>query len=226
MPGDLVVDGLVEQIDGEVDLRLEDHLIGNASGLTTRGIFGPGLRQVEREVDRQVLCPCRYAEAHADLTVGDLTGRSRVLTLDADRVLSLLEEPRVVDDPRGHGFLLLQSFDPVPCSLPPHETVAPRTAPDEVQQAVVHPFALPLVARRACCDRFDALSFAVADESERVGRERGALLAALQVLADPLVEELVHPSVHIRAHLEGHGPTHSHSFDKWDQFQTSIWRAQ
>lgn len=41
-------------------------------------------------------------QAHADLPIGKLTSRARVLALHADGTGLLLEEAGIVDDPRGH----------------------------------------------------------------------------------------------------------------------------
>src|SRR5262249_19078408 len=166
----------------------EDDVVRDPSLSPSSGIFRPQLRQVECEVDWYMLGSRRDAEADADLAVGDLTSGLGVLALNADRMFTLLQEPRVVDDPRRDGLLLLQRFDRVFRTLPPHETVAPRTAADEVQEIVVHPLAHPLIAGYARGDRLDALALALPDDSERVGRERSPLFRTTKVLADPLVE--------------------------------------
>jgi hypothetical protein len=136
------------------------------------------------------------------LAVAHLSQRARVLPLHAHRVLSLLGKPGVVDDPCRNGLLFLERLDDVPRGLPPHAEVIPRTEPKEIQEPCLHPLArrprtlLLEAARRASCDRLDALALALAEDALRVQRERLLLLAPGKVLTDPAMEKLTQPALH------------------------------
>ncbi len=74
------------------------------------GRHGPPTRRASRQparprerdlpADRDVGRPRGDAQADGDLAVGDLARRTRVLPLHAHRARPLLEEPRVLEDPR------------------------------------------------------------------------------------------------------------------------------
>jgi hypothetical protein len=64
-------------------------------------IVGPGFGQIERPVDEGVTVPGHVGREHADLAVGDLAGRARVLARDAAGALALLEKAGLVEDQHG-----------------------------------------------------------------------------------------------------------------------------
>jgi len=72
------------------------------------------LRRPHSRRSRSLLRSGRGAEAHGGLAVRNLSCRTGVLPLNADRVLALFQEPGVVDDPRGDGFTALHRGDGVP----------------------------------------------------------------------------------------------------------------
>ena len=155
-----------------LDLRLESQLFRDPGGGAPRGILGPGRRQVEREVDGQVLGAGRDTEAHADLTIGNLARRARVLALHADRTGPLLEEACVVDDPGRHLLSpRAQRRESVPCDHPPHGVVVPARPREEVEELVVRVLRFRLVAARARRDRLDALALPLAEDAEGVHGE-------------------------------------------------------
>jgi hypothetical protein len=73
--------------------------------------------------------------------------------------------------------------DRITTRLAPHVAVAPSPLANKVQQPIVHSVALLLIATCASGNRLDTLTLAVAEQSERVRRERGALILATNVLA-------------------------------------------
>lgn len=115
------------------------------------------------------------------------------MPLDAYRVLSLFQEARVVDDPRRDRLALLDLLDGVPRGREPHGSIVPRSASEEVQQLVLNALGLLGVGARACGDRLGALALAVAENAERVHRERLALAPVFQMHADAISEELFEP---------------------------------
>src|SRR5262249_12625745 len=123
---DTVGDGTLEHLNRQLGFCLEDDLVRNACFSTTVRCARPTLGEVQFEVDRQVLCRGRPAEAHADLTVGDLPCGARVLPLNSDRVRPLFEETRVVDDPGVDGLPGVQGLDPVLGRLSTNVAIAPR----------------------------------------------------------------------------------------------------
>ena len=211
---DLVVDRARDEVERQVELRLEHEVDGDPRLLPSRGVVGPRLGHVESEVDRDVLVLRRDRQAHADLAVADLSEGARVLALHAHRVLPLLRKARVVDDPGRDRLLLLQFLDDVPRSLPPHASVVPRAVPEEVEEPSLHALAqhpglyrrvLVVASRRARRDGLDALALAVSQDAVRVQRERLLLLASRKVTPDPGVEKLSKPALHRAVVRERHG---------------------
>ncbi len=140
---------------------------------------------IELEIDGQVLGPRGDAEADADLTVGDLPCRARVLALHADGVTALLEEAGVVDDPGLDGLALVHGIERIARCDPAHFSVAPPRVADEVQKALMGGVHLPRVAANESSHRLDALALGVAEQPHRVDREGGAVLGIPEHLADP-----------------------------------------
>jgi hypothetical protein len=106
------------------------------------------------------------------------------LPLDADGVLALLEESRVVDGPDGHGVLLLRSLNCVARGRTSHFSVAPGRFANEVEESIMAALHVLRLAERSGCDGLDALPLALAQDAESVGHEGLALLGSSQVLTD------------------------------------------
>src|SRR6266542_7061159 len=82
-----------------------------------------------------VLRRCCDAEAHAELTVGDLSRRTRVLPLHPNRMRPLLEKTRVVDHPRRDRFSFAQRLQRVARRLQANRMIAPAAAPQRSADA-------------------------------------------------------------------------------------------
>ena len=78
-------------------------------------VVGPGLGQVQRPIDEGVATAGHVRREHADLAVGDLAGRARVLAGHPAGRLALLEKASLVN--HQHGIRLGQGLDHVV----PHE---------------------------------------------------------------------------------------------------------
>src|SRR6201996_2951390 len=207
-PGDLVERGLLDHAEREVVLRLEDRVRRDPGLLPSLGVLRPRLGQEQREVDREVLRGRRNAQAHRHLAVGRLAGRPRVLTLHTGRVLPLLEEACVVDDPGHHRFTLLHRGDGVPRRREADLVVVPRRVRDEVVDPLVARARVLRVARGARRDRLHALPLRLAQQTHRVHRERFAAVTAAEQLADP-VEVPFKPTLASGFHLVRHAPVSS-----------------
>jgi len=85
-------------IEGDLPLRAKHDLFGYSALSTSRGIFCPGLGEVEpqRHRDRHVVA--RQRQRHERLAVGTFPELSTVLMGYADRVCALLHQGRVVND--------------------------------------------------------------------------------------------------------------------------------
>ena len=116
------------------------------------------------------------AQADADLAVGHLPGGTGVLPLHPDRVLALLEKSGGANDPRRHRLANAHRGDRVPGGLGPHRTVRPWALCEKVQKPVVRTLRSFRIAARSRGDGLDAFPLAVAQDSERIRRERFALL--------------------------------------------------
>src|SRR5690606_27458943 len=134
---DFIADSAFDHVEGQLDLRLEGHCVGDLGLVAPRGVFGPGLGQVEFEVEGKLLGGGRGAQADADLTVGDLAGRAGVLPLHADGVLALLEKAGVVDDPGSDGFATSELVERVAGSFSTYGEVVPDTPSKEVAELAV-----------------------------------------------------------------------------------------
>ena len=130
-------DRAAHHLEGELGLRLELDLLGNAGFLPSRLVFRPGHRQGELEVDGEMLRICVDGEADAHLAGGDFSGRAGVLALDADGVLALLEEARVVDNPPRHLLPRSHRVEGVSRRKATDRMVVPLGHADEVEQPLV-----------------------------------------------------------------------------------------
>jgi hypothetical protein len=79
-------------LDGEGDI------IGHARPLKPLPVLSPHLRQVQFAVDQRPAGVGGVGQKHRDLRVLDPPGRARVLALDTDAEVALLDVARVVQD--------------------------------------------------------------------------------------------------------------------------------
>src|SRR6185312_10984760 len=191
--GDLRGHRALDHVERQIVFRSEDDVLGDARFGAPSGVVGPRLGQVELEVDGDLLRVTRDCEADSDLAIRDFARRARVLPLHADRVFSLFQEAGVVDDPHRDRLALLDLLDGVPRGREPHGSIVPRCASEKMKQLVLNALRLLRVGARARSDRLGALALAVAENAERVHRERLALAPVFQVNADALSEELFEP---------------------------------
>ena len=73
----------------------------------------------------------RDAQTHTELAISDLAGRARVLALYSDRMATLLEKSRIVDDPGLDRLLGGHRRESVLRSDPTDFAVAPRQITQE-----------------------------------------------------------------------------------------------
>lgn len=99
-------------------------------------------------------------------------------------MLALLEESRVVDDPRRDAALLLYGLEGISSCFPPHGPVVPLALRKEVQELAVDVMELGRVGAGASGDGLDAFALTVTEDARRVHRERLALAPVLQVSAN------------------------------------------
>ncbi len=118
-------------------------------------------------------------------------------------MLALLEEARVVDDPRRDRIALLHRRDRVPCRREANLVIAPRRVRDEVMQALVSRARVGRRRRRTRGERLDALAFRLAQQPHRVRRERGTPMAVADDLAD-LIQVLLKPTLSVGAQFVRH----------------------
>ena len=156
-------------------------MIGNAALCATFGIVGPGARQVELEVDGQMLRTRGEREADADLAIGDLARGAGVLPLDADGVFALLEPAGVVDDPIFDGLALGQRAEGIIRGDQPRLVVIPLRIDHEMAKPLVQGVCLLGIRAAAGGNRLHALALAVAEQAEGIEGERGATFLAHRV---------------------------------------------
>jgi hypothetical protein len=70
-------------------------------GVHSRDIVSPSFRQIQSAVDEGMAVPRHIGGEDADLTIGDLAGRPRLLATNPARGFPLLEEARLVDHENG-----------------------------------------------------------------------------------------------------------------------------
>ena len=201
-------------VESELGLRLERAFFRNARRFSPLRVVGPVVRQVELEIDGHLLLPVRHAKAHPYLAIRDLAGGARILSLNTDGVLALLEEPRVVDDPDGYRFVFPHGVDDVARSGAPDIAIAPGRTPDEVEEPIVATLHVFGGAERTSRDGLDALPLAIAEEPERIGRERLTLLGSPEMSADDALEKLLGTMVRREVSAVRHAEHIMHSADK------------
>src|SRR6266496_3691176 len=204
-----VLDGATDHGEPELRLGLELYRIGDARLFPSRRTLGPALRQVELEIDWHVLGARGDAEADANLAVGDLAGRARVLALHADRMNALLEEAGVVEDPGFDGLTFRHGSERVLRRNPTHLQVAPPRAADKVQEPLMGSVHLLRAATHEGGHGLDALALGAAEQAHRVDRERSAALGTSEHLADP--GEVALDATNTSGVHEDHGPCSDHA---------------
>src|SRR5216683_3326712 len=95
----VISDSATNHLARLLHLGLENYLFGNLRFLAPLSALGPALWQIQLEIDRKLLGPCRHGQADADLAIGDLACRPCVLPLHSDGMSPLLEKAGVVDLP-------------------------------------------------------------------------------------------------------------------------------
>jgi hypothetical protein len=118
-------------------LCLEGDLLGDARLLATLGILDPDLRQIQPIGDRQAGMMVGDRQRHHRLAVGLLAELAAILVMHADRVLALLGERRVVDDPGLDRPVPLDLRHYHPLHLGQHRRVGPRGVGNEMQKLLV-----------------------------------------------------------------------------------------
>ena len=119
------------------NLRLggKTHIVRHMRRLQARGIVRPVLRQIKRPVDEGMAVARHIGGEHADLAVGDLARRTRVLARDPARRLALLQKASFIDDQNrvlvGQSFQRVLAHDVaqgigVPPPAPQNRLLAPR----------------------------------------------------------------------------------------------------
>ena len=143
---------------------------------------------------------------HADLTVRDLARRARVLALDPDGVGSLLEPPRVVDDPIGDRLARGQGGDGVLRSLTTDGVIVPRGVDQEVTEPLLQGIGRLRIGTDTGSDGLDTLALSVGEKAKSEGGERGPPLLVAEGVSDQ-VEVVDEPLLCVAVHgeLEVHG---------------------
>jgi hypothetical protein len=96
--GHACFDDAGDLVERDLPLRPEDDILGHTALATTDFVLCPLLRQVEAQRDRYGDLVPRQRQGDERLAVGSLAELAAVLVRDADRVLALLHQRRVVDD--------------------------------------------------------------------------------------------------------------------------------
>ncbi len=120
--GNSVGHGLADLAERDLQLGLEQNLLGNPGLLPVLGVVGPGLGQIQAVGDGQTSVPRGHRQADGHLAVILLAGLAAILSRYADRMSSLFRKPGVVDDP-GHNWVASRS------SPPAHSRVYSPTGP-------------------------------------------------------------------------------------------------
>src|SRR5579859_770303 len=201
----LIIDRARNQIERQLDFRLEDDRLGDSRSRTPRRIARPRLGQIQLHVDRHLLTGGSDAETDGQLAVGDFSGTAGVLPLHARRVPTLFEHPCVVDDPTRHRLARAQGIDDVTRRLAPNESIAPCSLAHEVEKPIVDSLTLRFVAACARRDRLYALAIAVGENAKRVRCERRTLIASAKMLANRHIEVLRDSCRARLVHFVAHG---------------------
>lgn len=101
--GNAGVEGGRDQVTGDLRLGHETLAVRNCGCGATHVVLRPVVRQIQPPIDQRVAEAAGIAEEHADLAVLDAPRRAGILPPDADRVRSLLQKPRFIDDKPPSG---------------------------------------------------------------------------------------------------------------------------
>ena len=82
----------------DLGFRRKTHFVRHMRRLQAFGIVRPFLRQIKRPVDEGMAVARHIGGEHADLAIGDLARRARVLARNPARRLALLQKAGLVDD--------------------------------------------------------------------------------------------------------------------------------
>lgn len=168
-----MVQRTADHVERQLRLGLEPDGIRDSCLRPTVGVVQPAFGQIELEVDRQVLGLRGDGETHADLAVGDLACGTCVLPLHPYRMLTLLQESGVVQDPGDHRLALGHRREGVIGGNPAHLGVAPVRV-REVQEPLMDCVYARRVGAGTSGDGLDALAFTIAEQPHRVHGERAA----------------------------------------------------
>src|SRR4051812_12550377 len=117
-------DGTLDHELGQLRLGQERPLRRHADPFAALAIAGPVLGQVQFPVDQRMALAAAIAQEPPDLTVLDASRRARVLTSDANRLGSFLQEARLVYD--QNTIRSTQMFDHVTATQGPGLVLAPQ----------------------------------------------------------------------------------------------------
>src|ERR1019366_7878496 len=203
--GQSFLDRALHHLEGDLPLRAEPDVARDLRPVAARAVTRPRLGQVQLHVDRHMLGRRAECQAHADLAVGDLADRPRVLPLHAGRLAPLLHESGVVDHPCADALPRLHRVHCVSRRELADRPVVPLGPAGELQPKIVRPprgFGVIRCCRR---QRLDTLSLVLAEDPHRIERER----RATTFLSEPRTDSLEvrfqtnHP---LRIQLVGHAP--------------------
>jgi len=110
---------------------LKPHLRGHSHGLPPLPIRRPFLRQIQPTGHRRGNLAITDDDFHTDLATGGLAHRTAILMRYSNRMLSLLEPARLINDPSRQRLHHRHHFPP---NGPPHLLLIPRTVGDELLQ--------------------------------------------------------------------------------------------
>lgn len=139
------------------------------------------------------------------MAIGDFTGRTSVLPLNANGMFSFFDESRVIQNRDGYGGLDAHCVDGAACRRTAYIAIAPRRSADKMKESVMAPLYFGRLAARARRNGLDALAFAVPQNSECISRERRALFDTLEVLTDGRFKILNRATVCLRVLGKLHG---------------------
>jgi hypothetical protein len=92
------------------------------------------------------------------------------LSRHADRMNALLGEPRVIDDPRLYGSVLLDHRKNMSAHLSQHRFIGPLGLRNEMVERLIRSLDTTGIDTRG--NRFDALAFARKDQAGAIGTKR------------------------------------------------------
>jgi hypothetical protein len=123
-----------DQLAGQGRFRRELHVVGHTGRGTALRVISPGLRQVQRSIDKCVALAGGVAQIHRDLGVFDATGGAGVLALHPDGVSALLQITGLVDD--EHRLGRTEVLHNVAAQVLTHSVVVPHSPAQQVLQTL------------------------------------------------------------------------------------------